>query len=426
MRAAFTALLLLLLLPELASAQATIAGIVRDSLTRQPLPFASVFIANTTVGVTTTEQGTFVLGRVAVGTYDVVASYVGYRLAKQTVTVGTAPQQLTLELAPASNRLGEVVVRAHPTRLQDYQHFAQLFLGETTFSKQCRIRNSKDLTIDFNKNTQELTASTDNYLQVDNQAMGYHIKYYGLRFRCNLAQQFLSFYGEPVFEEMKPRDERQQKRWEANRAIAYHGSLTHFLKSVYDNRVVAEGFLAQKIRIIRNLHYPRADSLARDLLARHNVPSKGAIKQYTSFGSVTTPLSAAEQDSLQHWYSTPKAFSLLYPAQRPVDSLRYVSADGSHTFLRFTDELQVVYFSEKSDLQYKQFRAPIGPPGASAPAQREVSQLRLLVPKAELQTMGAPVNPLVLLTTGYWAFEKIGEFLPLNYVPPTPPTHHDN
>ncbi len=422
MRAAFAALFLLLLLPRLASAQAIVTGMVRDSVTRQPLPFASVFLANTTVGVTTTEQGTFVLGRVPAGTYDVVASYVGYRLAKQTVIVGATRQELTLELAPAINRLGEVVVRAHPTQFVDYQRFARLFLGETTFSNQCHIRNRKDITIDFDKNTQELTASVDNYLQVDNQALGYHIKYYGLRFQCNLARQFLSFYGQPVFEEMKPRDEKQQRQWEANRLAAYHGSLTHFLKSVYDNRVVAEGFLAQKIRIVRNPHHPRADSLARNLLARHRTSSSVA-KQDTPFGWVSMPLSAAEQDSLRRWYNTPKAFSLLYPAERPIDSLRYASADGAHTFLRFTDDLQVAYFNEKPDPQYKQFIEPIGPPGAPAPAQREVSQLRLLQPETELQPMGAPLNPLALFTMGYWAFEKIGEFLPLNYVPPTPISH---
>ncbi|RZK14459.1 MAG: hypothetical protein EOO56_24925, partial [Hymenobacter sp.] len=56
--------LVLLLLPGLAGAQASLSGTVRDSLTQKPLPFASVFLANTTLGVTTTEQGTFVFERV--------------------------------------------------------------------------------------------------------------------------------------------------------------------------------------------------------------------------------------------------------------------------------------------------------------------------------------------------------------------------
>lgn len=92
-----------------ARAQATVSGTVLDSVTQAPLAFASVFLANTTLGVTTTEQGTFTFPSVPAGTYDLVASYVGYRLAKQSITVGTTAQQHTLRLGPAASQLGEVV-----------------------------------------------------------------------------------------------------------------------------------------------------------------------------------------------------------------------------------------------------------------------------------------------------------------------------
>jgi hypothetical protein len=42
-----------------AAAQLAVSGTVRDSLTRQPLPFASVFLANTTYGTTTDAHGHF-------------------------------------------------------------------------------------------------------------------------------------------------------------------------------------------------------------------------------------------------------------------------------------------------------------------------------------------------------------------------------
>ncbi|MEJ7659988.1 MAG: carboxypeptidase-like regulatory domain-containing protein [Hymenobacter sp.] len=63
---------------------------VLDSATRQPLAFASVFLANTTLGATTTEQGEFVFSKVPAGSYDIVGSYVGYNLSKQNITVGKA------------------------------------------------------------------------------------------------------------------------------------------------------------------------------------------------------------------------------------------------------------------------------------------------------------------------------------------------
>ena len=156
-------LLLLLLLglvlgPGFVRGQSSLSGVVQDSVTHQPLAFASVFLANTTLGVTTTEQGTFVFKSVPAGAYDVVGSYVGYRLAKQRVTVGPTPQQVTLRLGPTANRLGEVVVRPNPHRADDYRKFVELFLGRSTFSQQCRIRNPDDVLVDFDAEANELTA----------------------------------------------------------------------------------------------------------------------------------------------------------------------------------------------------------------------------------------------------------------------------
>lgn len=84
--------------------------------------------------------------------------------------------------------------------------------------------------------------------------------------------------------------------------------------------------------------------------------------------------------------------------------------------------LQVCYFGEGPDPRYGQPMAALGPPGAPAPARRQVSRLRPLVPEAEIQPNGYLINPLAVFVSEYWGFEKIGEFLPLNYVPPASPS----
>ncbi|HEX8328258.1 MAG TPA: carboxypeptidase-like regulatory domain-containing protein [Hymenobacter sp.] len=386
-----------------AGAQASVSGLVLDSVTQAPLSFASVFLANTTLGVTTTEKGEFTFPKVPTGTYDVVASYVGYRLAKQSITVGTAAQQLTLRPSPTASQLGEVVVRPNPNRAADYQKFKELFLGRTTFSGQCRIHNPDDVLVDFDPTENELTASSYKFVQVDNQALGYRIKYYGLRFTTNFTQSVVTFYGQPVFEEMKPRSAREQRRWEANRVTAYRGSLAHFFKSVRDDRVNAEGFVAQRLRIVPNPRFARADSLRRKL----------ARERYLA------ELTKAENDSLARWRKVPPAYSMLYTAPRPIDSLRRVTADGAQVFLRFRDRLQVSYLREKPDPQYRQRTFPPSA-AASAPADRQVSVLVPLLPEIEIQPNGQLANPLAVFTDEYWGFEKMGEFLPVNYLPPAP------
>jgi hypothetical protein len=393
------------LLPGLAAAQSSLSGIVRDSLTQKPLPFASVFLANTTLGVTTTEQGTFVFERVPAGSYDVVASYVGYRLAKQAITVRQTPQKLTLALAPTGAQLGEVVVRPRPNNPSDYQKFKELFLGRTTFSQQCRIHNPDDVLLDFDPKTTELTAVARNYVQVDNQALGYRVKYYGLRFSCNFTQQVVTFYGQPVFEEMTPRSTKQRRQWEANRAQAYLGSAVHFFRSLRDSQLTAQGFVARRQRIVPNPRFARADSSLRALRQQRRA------------------YSAAEQDSLGRWASVPPSFSLLYMRPLHVDSLRRVSADGRRVFLRFRDRLQVTYLLAGPDINYHPTPSRYARGPAPLPPDHQVSQLVLMQPEVEIEANGQLANPLAVFTDEYWGFEKMGEFLPLNYLPPGYPSH---
>lgn len=384
-----------------AQAQGRITGVVQDSVTHEPLAFASVFLANTTLGATTTEQGTFVFERVPKGAYDIVGSYVGYRLSKQNITVGAAAQQVTLRLASAGPQLGEVVVKADAHQEDNYRKFTGLFLGNTTFSKQCRITNPEDVDVAFNDTSKTLTATTPNFVQIENKALGYRIKYYGLRFDYNTETEATGFDGQTVFEEMKPKDEQQRRQWAANRVAAYNGSLTHFLKSVYDNQVAENNFLAQQVRLVQPLRAVRGEQALKQ--------KKGAF-------------SAADRDSMRVWTELP-AVAQLTPAARPIDSLRRVSTADGRTFLRFTNELQVVFFGEAPDPGYTTPMSPIGPVGAkSSAAKRQVSRLTLLAPETEIQPNGTLVNPLDVVSGEYWGFQKLGEFLPLDYAPPVAAT----
>ena len=394
----------LLMRPGLAQAQTSLAGVVQDSVTHEPLAFASVFLANTTLGVTTTEQGTFVFSNVPPGQYEVVGSYVGYRLAKQSISLGNKTLSVILRLGPTAHRLGEVVVRPNPNRASDYQKFVELFLGQTTFSRQCRILNPDDVLVAFDPQTSILTASATNYVEVENRALGYRIKYYGLRFACHYQQHIVTFYGEPVFKELTARGPGRQRTWEANRKEAYLGSLTHFLKSVYDDRVTANGFLVQRLRVVPNPRFAHVDSLRRQFVRARQLQV----------------LSRAEMDTMNNWREVPTHFSLLNTAPRPIDSLRRVSADGHRPFLRFTAYSQVSYLRAAPDARYLgllRLRTGALPP---LPAH-QVSQLLLREPEVEIQPNGQLTNPLAVFTDEYWGFEKMGEFLPVNYQPPAAP-----
>ncbi|SFQ72804.1 carboxypeptidase-like regulatory domain-containing protein [Hymenobacter arizonensis] len=387
-----------------AQAQGKITGVALDSVTNEPLAFASVFLANTTLGATTTEQGKFEFARVPAGTYDIVGSYVGYRLSKQSVTVGPTPQQVTLRLAPTGNQLGEVVVKPAPNKPEEYEKFSKLFLGGTTFSEQCRISNPDQVRVLYDDSTKELTVRAKEFVQIDNEALGYRLKYYGLDFNYDEESGSISYYGQPVFEEIKPRDDKQRRQWAANRATAYRGSFMHFLRSVYTNRMQAEGFMAQQVKVVYHPQYERAQELRRILVEK----------------KPDGPFTAAEEDSLSRWDAMAPVSATLNPAPLPIDSVRRVSADGRRTYLRFNGELQVAYFGEAPDPRYKKRMSPLGSvPGKTFPVQRQVSRLKLRGRQAEIQANGSLMNPLDAYNGEYWGFERIGEFLPVDYAPTT-------
>ncbi|RZK60037.1 MAG: carboxypeptidase-like regulatory domain-containing protein [Hymenobacter sp.] len=282
-----------------AYAQGRVSGVVQDSVSHEPLAFSSVFLANTTLGVTTDEQGRFEFPRVPKGAYDIVGSYVGYRLSKQHITVSSAPQTVTLALASSGPQLAEVVVKANAHAADDYRHFTELFIGRSSNSRECRILNPGDVDVEYSDSTRQLKARADNYLQVENQALGYRIKYFGLRFDYDASDGATSFDGQPVFEEMTPKDDTQRRQWATARAAAYRGSLTHFLRSVRENRLKTEGFLTQQVRLLPNRRAVRADTLRQRLLRR------GA------------PFSDPEQDSLSRWAAVPTAFAVVQPGASP-------------------------------------------------------------------------------------------------------------
>jgi hypothetical protein len=71
-----------------------IKGVVQDAVTHAPLPFANVFLNNTTKGTVTDEKGEFLLKVLhEPGSYELVVSYVGYESYKSRVSRSSWPRR---------------------------------------------------------------------------------------------------------------------------------------------------------------------------------------------------------------------------------------------------------------------------------------------------------------------------------------------
>jgi hypothetical protein len=101
--------LLLLLLSVFAQAQGQLNGRVTDSQ-GQPLPFASVYIQNTSTGTTTNVEGYYKLP-LGPGPHQVAFQYVGYQTRVETVDMREKVQTLDIALEEEAVILSAVVVR---------------------------------------------------------------------------------------------------------------------------------------------------------------------------------------------------------------------------------------------------------------------------------------------------------------------------
>lgn len=96
----------------------TVSGLVIDSETGEPLPGATVLLADASGGTSTNHHGRFSMNRLISGTHHLIISYMGYESAYRTIRI--EPDQSILErigLAPRPIDIEPIVVHAHRSRL---------------------------------------------------------------------------------------------------------------------------------------------------------------------------------------------------------------------------------------------------------------------------------------------------------------------
>ena len=99
---------LFLLLPFLGLGQSSISGIIKDSKTKAPLPFATI-ITNTGLGKITDAEGKFnIVSKRDIN--EITITYVGYK--RQKISVNKSDRFISILLEASTENLGEVLVVA--------------------------------------------------------------------------------------------------------------------------------------------------------------------------------------------------------------------------------------------------------------------------------------------------------------------------
>lgn len=219
-------------------------GNVKDARTLEPLPFANVFVNNSTIGTTTGLRGNFVLKTIKQpGTYELIVSFVGYETFKAEVNLNAEETvNAEIKLEPSKLELNNVEVKGSRDEAWEKQlkKFEKGFLGKDKMAAACKILNP--WVIDFTEGgiQKKFIATANEPIEIFNLALGYKVMFYLRLFWVDKVGY--SIVGNARFEEMQSPDENERAQWQINRKLSYLRSNHHLFKAIIDHRIAGEGF----------------------------------------------------------------------------------------------------------------------------------------------------------------------------------------
>jgi hypothetical protein len=366
-----------LTLTLLAYAQVKISGTVVSEADGKPLGFASVFINNTTKGATTAENGTFTIAAVAAGKYQLIASYVGYETVSNDVEVMNDNIVIRIAMKPKSTVLKAFEVKRDPNREKYIKTFKENFIGKSLNAKYCKLLNDEILDIGLDKSDNMLKATSDDYLIVENKALGYRVRFLLKQYASN--EKMISYYGYAFYENMPTKRKAQKRQWMENRKKAYNGSSLHFFRTLIHGDTQQEGFTMNEIiRKKRQTGYVKDSSVGKVMLDKDAYSDDNSYVNYRMPNQITPAELISQNDSIPEKY-----------------------------ILHSQHQLLITYSAETEEPGYArtQNRRP----------QYQESMIWFKTPYCIFSKEGLCEDPLAMMFSGYWGWEKVADMVPYDY-----------
>nr|WP_255476685.1 carboxypeptidase-like regulatory domain-containing protein [Mucilaginibacter sp. AK015] len=374
-----------------AGAQSIINGKVVSSASNEVVPKASVFLNNATFGTATNDDGTFTLSGVKPGQYDLIVSTLGYEEYTQKVQVGQGPITVNIALTPKVMMMREVVITSNADWKKNFEQFKKDFIGVTDNAKYCKVENPRVLSLSYIRKTQTLEASSDEFLVVNNDALGYKVKFLLRDFSSNNITRTINYSGRVLFEEL-PGTAAQKQKWKTRRDEAYYGSAQHFYRSLYKNRLSQEGFVIYDFSRTLDPNRPPEALIQKKLKAFRMVNRDSTIYWLG-------------KENMPKWYQE----HLTKPPLTAYAVLRKPPQEGLFV-LTFPNYLYVVYTKKHETEDFKDLYRPLDMENF------ETSVITLLAPIVVFDMNGTVVADSPLYE-GTWSKAKLANLLPVDYEP---------
>jgi hypothetical protein len=382
--------------------QKIIHGTVTDAEKNNPIPYASIFLSNTSIGTKSDDKGNFEI-TIPNGRYDLVVSSVGYETFSQAINNNNLPDFLEVKMKVKAESMETIIIQ--PFEKDGWEKWGRFFLdnfiGTSGNSTNCEILNTDVIRFREDKKTKEISAYAMEPLIIENKALGYRVHYQLENFNYSFQTHYLLYTGYPFFEPMDGGISKQ-KRWERRRKEAYEGSMMHFMRSVYRNSIASEGFEVRSLVKQRNTEKQRVKEIyARNVLSQR------------SNGKTVISNEIDKSDSADYYrkvISQQDYFDIIGNELLPGDSIAY-AMNTTTAGLAFNNYLLVIYKNKIAPIEYRQQF-----PGNSTAMMSQIVLINKI--PVEVQANGSYYNPADLMSLGYWAWsEKIAMLLPYDYEP---------
>lgn len=381
------------LLSSVASAQVNkISGTITDANTGEPIPFANVFFASTSIGISSDMEGKFVLQNFPNGKYDFTVAYVGYEPFQQAFEFNGYEFRLAIKLKTEEVKLKEVVIKADTTGwAQNFAIFKRNFIGETENAASCTILNPRDIHLYFDKQARILVAHASKPIVVENKALGYTIQWYMKKFELNYQEGRLEVFGIPLFQQLTPKNDRQLKQWTKERERAYFGSIQHFLRSLLSSSWLEDGFEMRLVNLVPNPERPSKEFLDKRMAAlKADITSSG--------------------DSLEYYSRLATKPEMIEKISDELASSEQIINEQTQTMSKQT--LAVRFKNEKEEVAY--------PPTVGRTIRKDQDSFLRIFGDLKIYSNGYCEPVQNLFVERYWAWsEKISDMLPYDYSPST-------
>jgi hypothetical protein len=365
-----------------------VTGKVVDEVTGRPVEYASVFYANTTIGTITDSSGNFTLITSQKGVFDLVISHLSYQTYMETISSENDSLTILIKLKIKAYEIKPVVfIIDDPNRNTNMRIFKTSVIGTSENSINCKILNPA--TLRFYKsfeyeNPEEwiLKATTDSVLVIQNDALGYTIKYnleyFLVHRRSNTMERI--FYGFPLFEDCM-NSARHSKQISNSRKLAYKGSKLHFFRSLYSQKLKEEGFEIFKIR--------------EKPVRVNDTQDYGLLADSVFIGKSKVVLEQTEEHLNLYNYLVTDSIS------------------GSVS-LSIKEPFEVRYVKRAEDNRY--YQSKYYSTGLKVRLSSQSSIINLRSGNIRIYSNGSYEKADELVTIGYWSYKKMADSLPFNYV----------